>query len=189
MLKINLMRLLGRHQDVQGYTLTKADVFFPLSLTGLHSPLNLKAEAVNGSNLLIISWDFQAGAPYSRIHIRTYFSRPGIQGHDTASAGLTNSSLCDGVKCSYCFFNSKIPSASCHNFNPGYSFSVGVDMLDFEMLVSYKVGACSSNESSSCLDSSWKNYTIPPGGMLIQGFSTTFFCLRPLPWSQSGYKM
>ena len=31
-----------------------------------------------------------------------------------------------------------------------------------------KSGGCSSNESSSCLDSTWKNYTIPPGGKLLR---------------------
>ena len=31
-------------------------------ITGLHTPLNVKAEAVNGTNFLIISWDFQAAS-------------------------------------------------------------------------------------------------------------------------------
>ena len=127
-------------------------------LIGFHSPLNVKAEAANGTDFLIISWDFQEKANNSMIYLRSYFD----QGHDTTAAGPTQP-FCDGAKCSFCFSDLKNPHLSCRTFNPGYLFSIKIS-LDFETLVSYKVGACSTNESSSCLDSVWKNYTIPPGG-------------------------
>ena len=125
--------------------------------------MNVKAEAVNGTDFLIISWDFQEEANYSMIHLRSYINLPNFKGRDTTSAGPTQP-FCDGAKCSYCFADlDENRNLSCLAFNPGYLFSIKLS-LDFDMLVSYKVGACSTNESSSCVDSMWKNYTIPPGG-------------------------
>lgn len=151
-------------------------------LTGLHSPLNVEAEAVNDTDFLIISWDFQAEANYSMIHLRSYFNLPNVKGHDTTSAGPTKPYY-NGTKCSFCFSDLK-SHLSCHALNPGYKFSIGT-RLGFQMLVSYKVGACSRNESSSCLDNMWKNYTIPPGGKrFMLAFSARIATSRLLHWTR-----
>ena len=102
------------------------------------------------------------GAAYSKVYFRSYIDIPSIKGHSTSAAGPSKP-FCDGAKCSFCISNLNNRNRSCHAFNPGYTFSFAIQ-LDFEMFVSYKVGACSRNESSTCLDSMWKNYTIPPGG-------------------------
>lgn len=126
--------------------------------------MNVKARVINDTQLVIISWAYQAEANYSTIHFRTYIKRPLIAGHSTVMAGPTKPP-CDNSTCSYCVANIKYKK-SCHAFNPAYTFSVSTD-IEFEFLFSYKVGACSRNESSSCIDSMWKNYTIPIGGELI----------------------
>ena len=84
---------------------------------------------------------------------------------------------------------SGIQGLPCHTFNPGYKVSLGI-MLGFEMHVSYKVGACSHNESSSCLDSMWKNYTIPPGGMWHKSiFSKRLFHALSLVFMKIRFKV
>ena len=124
--------------------------------------MNVKAEAANGTDFLIISWDFQAEANYSMIHVRSYFNLPGMKGSTTSTVHPTQP-FCDGAKCSFCVSDANNRKLSCHTFNSGYKVSIGI-RLGFQMLISYKVGACSTNKTSSCLDSMWQNYTIPPGG-------------------------
>ena len=84
---------------------------------------------------------------------------------------------------------SGIQGLSCHTFNPGYKVSLRI-RLGFEMHVSYKVGACSHNESSSYLDSMWKNYTIPPGGMWHKSvFSKRLFHALSLVFMKIRFKV
>lgn len=133
-------------------------------LPGLHSPTNVKAEAaVNDAKFLIISWDYQPAVNYNTIHVRNYIKTPGISGSSTTVAGPTDVP-CTNLTCSFCVADVK-QNASCYAFNPEYTFSVATE-LNFDFLLSYRVGACSRNESSSCINSPWKHFTIPPGGKL-----------------------
>ncbi|KAM7434693.1 Jag1p [Porites harrisoni] len=136
-------------------------LYLPHLTIGLHTPLNVRAEAVNGSDFLIISWSYQSDANYSTIHIRRYINLPGLKGHDTTSVSPTVP-FCVNQRCSYCVFDVYNPQLSCHSFNPGYKTSIGI-RLEFELLISYKVGACWTNETSSCLENAWQNFTFPPG--------------------------
>ena len=145
-------------QQCPPWGLTKPKSFF---MAGLHTPLNVRAEAVNGSDFLIISWSYQSDANYSTIHIRRYINLPGLKGHDTTSVSPTVP-FCVNQRCSYCVFDANNPQLSCHSFNPGYKKSIGI-RLEFELLISYKVGACRTNETSSCLENAWQNFTFPPG--------------------------
>ena len=130
-------------------------------LSGLQTPTNVKAQSLNDAKILIISWDRQADVNYSTIHVKTYIKTPSISGSSTIVTGPVQAP-CNSSTCSFCVHDLK-PNASCYAFNPDYEVSVGTE-LTFDILVSYRVGACSTNESSSCIDSPWKNFTIPPGG-------------------------
>ena len=131
-------------------------------LSGLQSPTNVMIQSVDDAKYLIISWDRQADVNYSTIHVKTALTTPGFSGFSTTVAGPTAATPCNSSTCSFCFADNK-RNASCYAFNPEYTFSVGIE-LNFDFVVSYRVGACSRNESSSCIDSPWKNFTIPPGG-------------------------
>lgn len=51
----------------------------------------------------------------------------------------------------------------CYVFNKDYEVLVGIE-LNFDFFVSYRVGVCSRNELSSCINSFWKNFIIFLGG-------------------------
>ena len=132
--------------------------------SGLHSPTNVKARVANNGRYLIISWDYQAAANYSTVHVRTYITQPSISVNFTTIIGPTKLP-CNGSSCSFCVFNTNY-NTSCSTFNPVYKISVGIG-LQFDLLISYRAGACSKNDSSSCVNSAWKNLNVPsPGGEL-----------------------
>ncbi|XP_020622257.1 uncharacterized protein LOC110059879 [Orbicella faveolata] len=133
----------------------------PRFTSGLQSPTNVQAQSVNDAKFLIISWDHQADVNYSTIHIKTHFKTSGFSGNSTTIDGPTAETPCNSSTCSFCVADIK-RNASCLAFNPEYRFSVAIE-LNFEFFVSYRVGACSRNESSSCINSPWKTFTIPPG--------------------------
>lgn len=125
---------------------------------GIHSPLNVQIEAVNGTDFLIISWDYQVGANYSKINVGWYI---GNSAHGAVGVGPTLAP-CDNSRCSYCASNRR-HHINCHQFNSIYRDSLTV-WMDYEGVVTYKVAACSTNESNSCVYSMRRDYTIPPGG-------------------------
>ena len=132
-------------------------------LSGLQTPTNVRAQSVNDAKLLIISWDYQADVNYSTIHVKSSLKSSIGSGTSTTVVGPTQAP-CNGSTCSFCVYDVE-RNASCYAFNKDYEVSVGIE-LNFDFFVSYRVGACSRNESSSCINSPWKNFTIPPGGKL-----------------------
>lgn len=137
-------------------------VFFglPQFTSGLQTPTNVRAQSVNDAKLLIISWDYQADVNYSTIHVKSSLKSSIGSGTSTTVVGPTQAP-CNGSTCSFCVYDVE-RNASCYAFNKDYEVSVGIE-LNFDFFVSYRVGACSRNESSSCINSPWKNFTIPPG--------------------------
>lgn len=132
-------------------------------LSGLQTPTNVRAQSVNDAKLLIISWDYQADVNYSTIHVKSSLKSSIGSGTSTTVVGPTQAP-CNSSTCSFCVYDVE-RNASCYAFNKDYEVSVGIE-LNFDFFVSYRVGACSRNESSSCINSPWKNFTIPPGGKL-----------------------
>ncbi|KAJ7380537.1 hypothetical protein OS493_009003 [Desmophyllum pertusum] len=128
----------------------------PRFTSGIHSPQNVKIDAINGTDFLILSWDYQAGANYSKIGVGWYSKYT----HSEVGVGPTLAP-CNSTKCSYCVYDRR-HHTSCHTFNPIYTNSLSI-RLDYAAIVTYRVAACSTNESNSCVYAMRRDYTIPPG--------------------------
>lgn len=133
---------------------------FTMFFSGLiEPPAGVTVSAVNGSDFVVISWDYQAGVTLYRILFRDLKSN---SAPDEAGP-MAMYCLPDNTTCSYCITNIN-KKVSCSTLNGHYTGSIGME-LNFEQLVSVRVDACDDFFPEACGHSSeWKNYTIPPGG-------------------------
>lgn len=132
------------------------------AVTALHSPVNVRAEAVDESRVIVTKWLDQVGVPYYKVGIR-YKHMYGTTTFHTGPAAARSFYLsADNVTRSYCI---RTMGGSCPkefaNFSrsglgPGRQWTYGTE-------IEIRAGACSSNDSSSCLMSSFKTYKIPFG--------------------------
>ena len=113
--------------------------------------------AVDGTDFVIISWNYQANVTYYRILFRDLrsSSEPNEDGPMTV--------YCLNTTCSYCISNIN-RVVSCSTLDRHYTFSTSRE-LDFEQPLSVRVEACDVFAPEACVHrSEWRNYTIPPGG-------------------------
>ena len=116
--------------------------------------------AVDGSDFVIITWNYQANVTYYRILFKNLKSS---SAPDEAGP-VTVYCLSDNTTCSYCISNIN-RDVSCSTLNRHYMISSGSE-LDFEQPVSVRVDACDDfYPAEACVhQSQWRNYTIPSGG-------------------------
>ena len=133
---------------------------FTMFFSGLiEPPTGVTVSTVNGSDFVVISWDYQAGVTFYRILFRDLKSN---SAPDEAGP-MAMYCLPDNTTCSYCITNIN-KKVSCSTLNSHYTGSIGME-LNFEQLVSVRVDACDDFYPEACgHPSEWKNYTIPPGG-------------------------
>lgn len=132
----------------------------------IEPPAGVTIKAINGSDFVIISWNYQADVTLYRIFFRSFKSTRGnssIPPHEVGPMSVY--CLPDNSTCSYCVSNID-RRVSCNKLNSKYQAPLLQSELDFEELVSVKVEACSGYFPDTCKtgQNRWKNYTIPPGG-------------------------
>ncbi|KAJ7351097.1 hypothetical protein OS493_036787 [Desmophyllum pertusum] len=138
---------------------------FPLRISGLiQPPTGVTVRAVDGSDFVIISWNYQPDAKYYRIFFRSLKSMQGNSSSPPDEVGpMSVYCLPDNTTCSYCVSNIN-RTVSCNTLDSKYQAPLLRSELDFEELVSVTVEACSDIFPDACEhQSEWKNYTIPPG--------------------------
>lgn len=142
-------------------------IFFslPLRISGnIQPPAGVTIKAINGSDFVIISWNYQADVTLYRIFFRSFKSTPGNSSISPHEVGpMSVHCLPDNSTCSYCVSNIN-RRVSCNKLNSKYQAPLLQSELGFEQLVSVKVEPCSDYFPDTCESQSrWKNYTIPPG--------------------------
>ena len=133
----------------------------------IQPPTGVTVKAVNGSDFVVISWNYQADVTLYRIFFRSFKSTRGNSSisPDEFVGPMSVYCLPDISTCSYCVSNIN-RRVSCNKLNSKYQAPLLRSELDFEELVSVKVEPCSDYFPDTCENQSrWKNYTIPPGGM------------------------
>lgn len=160
-----IMARLSLHYDVVYLIVI---IFFSLQLriSGIiHPPTGVTIQAINGSDFIVISWNYQADVTLYRIFFRSFKST-----HENSSISpdevvgpMSVHCLSDNSTCSYCVSNIN-RRVSCNKLNSKYQAPLLQSELDFEELVSVKVESCSDLLPDTCENQSrWANYTIPPG--------------------------
>ena len=131
----------------------------------IQPPTGVTVRAVDGSDFVIISWNYQPDAKYYRIFFRSLKSMQGNSSSPPDEVGpMSVYCLPDNTTCSYCVSNIN-RTVSCNTLDSKYQAPLLRSELDFEELVSVTVEACSDIFPDACEhQSEWKNYTIPPGG-------------------------
>lgn len=131
----------------------------------IQPPSDVTIRAVNGSDFVIITWNYQADVTLYRIFFRSCKSLPGNWSIPPDEVGpMSVYCLPDNTTCSYCVSNIN-RGVSCNQLDSHYQAPLIQSELDFEKLVSVNVEACSEVYPDTCTQQSgWKNYTIPPGG-------------------------
>lgn len=131
----------------------------------IQPPAGVTIKAINGSDFVIISWNYQADVTLYRIFFRSFKSTPGNSSISPHEVGpMSVHCLPDNSTCSYCVSNIN-RRVSCNKLNSKYQAPLLQSELGFEQLVSVKVEPCSDYFPDTCESQSrWKNYTIPPGG-------------------------
>lgn len=132
----------------------------------IEPPTGVTIKAINGSDFLVISWNYRADVTLYRIFFRSFKSTRGNSSitPDEVVGPMSVHCQPDNSTCSYCISNIN-RRVSCNKLNSKYQAPLLRSKLDFEELVSVKVEPCSDFFPDTCDNqSSWKNYTIPPGG-------------------------
>lgn len=115
--------------------------------------------ALDGSDFVIITWNYQVNVTDYRILFRNLKS----SSEQEEAGPMTMYCLPDNTTCSYCISNIN-RDVSCSTLNRHYTGSISVE-LDFEQPVSVRVDACDDLYPEACVhQSEWSNYTIPSGG-------------------------
>ena len=119
---------------------------------------------MNGSRVIIIKWSNQVGVPYYKPGIKyKHMSGSATTAFHTFAAASSLYLSADNATRGYCV---KTNGGRCPEefarfsqsfLGPGRQWTYGSE-------VEVRAGACSSNESSSCLMSSFKTFIIPLGG-------------------------
>ncbi|KAL9976636.1 hypothetical protein ACROYT_G013958 [Oculina patagonica] len=139
---------------------------FPLLISGLiQPPTGITIKAVNGSDFVVISWNYQANVTLYRILFRSFKSLHNSSIPPEDAGPMSVYCLSDNTTCSYCVSNIN-KGVSCNKLNSEYQVSLIQSEMDFEKPVSVNVEACSDffPPADTCTHrSGWKNYTIPPG--------------------------
>lgn len=159
------MARLSPHYDVV-YLIVIIFISLPLRISGIiEPPTGVTIKAINGSDFLVISWNYQADVTLYRIFFRSFKSARGNSSitPDEVVGPMSVHCQPDNSTCSYCISNIN-RRVSCNKLNSKYQAPLLRSKLDFEELVSVKVEPCSDFFPDTCDNqSSWKNYTIPPG--------------------------
>ena len=130
----------------------------------IHPPAGVTIKAINGSDFVVISWNYQADVALYRIFFRSFRSTPESISPDEVVGPMSVYCLADNSTCSYCVSNIN-RRVSCNKLNSKYQAPLLQSELDFEELVSVKVEPCKGYFPNTCENKSrWNNYTIPPGG-------------------------
>lgn len=144
---------------------TEKDSFCIISFLGLiQPPTGVTIRAINGSDFVIISWNYQADVTLYRILFRNFKSLHNSSIPPDEAGPMSVYCLPDNTTCSYCVSNIN-RGVSCNQLNSKYQAPLIQSEMDFEKPVSVNVEACSDFFPETCTHrSGWKNYTIPPGG-------------------------
>ena len=132
----------------------------------IQPPTGVTIKAINGSDFVVISWNYQADVTLYRIFFRSFKSTPELNSStspDEVVGPMSVHCLPDNSTCSYCVSNIN-RQVSCNKLNSKYQAPLLQSELDFEELVSVKVEPCNGYFPNTCAkQTKWKNYTIPPG--------------------------